>query len=47
MKWHCAVALFLIIFLAVTAANLFSAWIVSRKVSAQASNSTLGKLFGA
>jgi hypothetical protein len=46
MKWHEAIALFLIILLAATAANLFTAWLVKQQLASSAGNTTLGKLLG-
>lgn len=46
MKWHEAIALFIIILLAALVADLAAAWIISQKVQSQAGNSTLGKLLG-
>lgn len=46
MKWHEAIALFLIILLAAVAADLIAAWVISQKVQGQISNFSLGSLLG-
>ncbi len=46
MKPTEALSLFLIILLAATAANLFTAWVIKQQISSSAGNTTVGKLLG-